>query len=167
MMITQLVKKFSSFYANLRFINKVRFKDLFVASMKITALWDAMLCSQVVVYMCFKVLAASIIRAISQHTPLECWLTCTRLHSATSQKTVTFIPKQIHTRTSSGSYPEPFESSLHPHTVSFRTIVILSCNIHLDPIRGLSNSDILTKILYAFLKTTTHTTCPSHCIFFI
>jgi hypothetical protein len=46
--------------------------------------------------------------------------------------------------------------------VCIRSILILSSSLHLDLQSGLFTSGFRTKILYTFLISSMHTTCPAH-----
>jgi hypothetical protein len=60
----------------------VRFQVLMEVSMKITVFWDVVPCNLVEVQRCLQ-------------APLKCQTTSTRLHGATSQKTVIFKPQNL------------------------------------------------------------------------
>jgi hypothetical protein len=62
-----------------------------------------------------------------------------------------------------GPYPEP-DQSMPPHPISVRYILILSTHLRLGLPSGLFPSGFLTNILYAFLFSPVHTTCPAHLI---
>jgi len=46
------------------------------------------------------------------------------------------------------------------HPISLRSILILFSHLHLELLSGLCPSGFLTKILYAFLMSPMHATCP-------
>jgi hypothetical protein len=60
-----------------------------------------------------------------------------------------------------GTYPEPDESSLRPHMISLRFILILFYHSRFGLQNGLLPSGFPIKILYAFLTFPTQA-CPNH-----
>jgi len=64
-----------------------------------------------------------------------------------------------------GPYPEPDESSPQLLTPFLWCILVLSSHLHLLLPSGLSPPCSLTEILYIFLISPMHITCPNHFIF--
>jgi len=63
-----------------------------------------------------------------------------------------------------GPYLQQDESSPHPYIVFPTSILILSSHLHPYLSSGLFPSVFLTKIVYAFLISPIHATCPTHAI---
>jgi hypothetical protein len=64
---------------------------------------------------------------------------------------------------STGPYSEPAQCNPY-HPISLRFILILSTHLRLGLHSGLFPSGFPTSILYAFLFSTIHATCPAHVI---
>jgi len=63
-------------------------------------------------------------------------------------------------------YPDPDQSSTYRQSHFWRSVMILSSHLRLNPPSGLFSSDFPTKTMYASLLSPIHTTCPAHLILF-
>jgi hypothetical protein len=72
----------------------------------------------------------------------------------------------VFTKPSTAPYPEPDQSNPYHPTLPLRSILILFIHLRLGLPSGLFPSGFRTSILYAFLVSLIHATCPAHLILF-